>query len=542
MLDYTLQYQAVWPASFLSLNTFGGFAVQNGDQEWLDARQSQIGITLLDYARATGRADYAERGIAAVRAAYATMASPSAEIVNPRYFDAYPVGRGPENYAHSPWDTPAGYTAFDWGQGSAAAGLAEARNRFGDVWVDGRRGTAYGIDDVYVERMRLTGANLELELSSPSREHRVLLKAEGLRTPTVRLRVNGGEVRIVDRSQLEHGIEVATDQDVRIVHNPARAGPVIAGAPLEVAATITDDDRVRAATLHYRAGGGGWRERPMEPGAGDRWTAAIPAEAVLAGERLEYRFAASTASDTGQAPEVDPEAVPYVQEPGEGRVVERPGYRLAITTAPETGIASLEVDPDGDGTYRQVLDRSFRGTLPYLAVGGFGDTDRPGAAGAVESSDDRLVLRDIPLGDEPVTVDWTFELADETFDVTFDWHVSGPLSAPVWEVAWNLDTTLPTLGDPADHDRPGGDARGFTDWTIAYDDELTLAAAYRPGSAWSEDNRWFNPPGRNVAWQPLWQPGGRAWPPGDYAGGTWRIGASDRPADSAFADGLWPGS
>jgi hypothetical protein len=151
------------------------------------------------------------------------------------------------------------------------------------------------------------------------------------------------------------------------------------------------------------------------------------------------------------------------------------------------------------------------------------------------------VLRDIPLGDEPVTVDWTFELADETFDVTFDWHVRGALSAPAWEVAWNLDTTLPVLGDPADIDRPGGDVRGFADWTIAYDDELTLAAAYKPQSAWDEDNRWFNLAGRNVAWQPLWQPGGRAWPAGDYAGGTWRIGASDRPADREFADRLWTG-
>jgi hypothetical protein len=270
---------------------------------------------------------------------------------------------------------------------------------------------------------------------------------------------------------------------------------------------------------------------------GDRWSGTIPGDAVT-GERLEYYFTAATASDRGSAPEVDPEAVPYVQEPVEGRVVERPGYRLTITTAPETAIAALDVDPDGDGEFRRVLDRTPRGTVPYLAVGGFGATDRPGAAAAVEASEDRIVLQGIPFGDEPVTADLTFALAATTFDVTVDWHVRAPLTAPVWEVAMSFDTTLPRLGDPDDLERPGGDVRGFPAWTIAHDDELTLAAAYRPGSAFGTDNRWYNPPGGNLSWQPLWQPGGRAWPAGDHAGGTWRVGASPRPADRAFADSL----
>jgi hypothetical protein len=149
------------------------------------------------------------------------------------------------------------------------------------------------------------------------------------------------------------------------------------------------------------------------------------------------------------------------------------------------------------------------------------------------------VLRGVPLGDEPVTADWAFDLHEQTFDTSLTWHVRGPLKAPAWEVAFSWDTALPKIGDPDDLERPTGDVRGFPAWTIAHDDELTLAAAYKPGSAWSQDNRWFNPPGGNISWQPLWQPGGRGWPAGDYAGGTWRIGASGRPADRAFADALW---
>ena len=148
------------------------------------------------------------------------------------------------------------------------------------------------------------------------------------------------------------------------------------------------------------------------------------------------------------------------------------------------------------------------------------------------------MVRGIPLGNEPATVDWTFDFTNQWFDMSFDWHVRAPLSAPAWEVAWNWDTNLPRTGDPGSLDRSTGDARGFSAWTIAHDDDLTLVAAYKRGSAWSEDNRYYFDQGQSVVWQPLWQIGGRPLPAGDYRGGTWRIGASARSADRAYADRL----
>jgi hypothetical protein len=209
-VDSFLRYQYVTPGLGLSMNCFGGFAVQNTDNEALDARQSQFGVTLLDYARATGRSDYAERGIAALRAGYATMASPSAAALNPKYFDAHPTGRGPENYAHATFDAPAEYTMFDWGQGSAAAGFAEARNRFGDVWIDASAGHAYGIDYVVVDDFRLDESGLALELSSPAKGHQVLLKVHGLRSPQLVVRVNDKPERTYSRAELTVGIVVTS--------------------------------------------------------------------------------------------------------------------------------------------------------------------------------------------------------------------------------------------------------------------------------------------------------------------------------------------
>jgi Glycosyl hydrolases family 43 len=223
-----------------------------------------------------------------------------------------------------------------------------------------------------------------------------------------------------------------------------------------------------------------------------------------------------------------------------GRTITTPYYRAVVQTAPETVITSLGVDPSGQGNYRPALDSSWRPTGPYLAVGGFGDTDRPGAAAGVQPSPDgrSLALTGIPLGDEPATVDWTLDFGERSFDQSFRWHVTAPLSASAWEVAWSWDTALAHVGDASGTDRPAGDVHGFGDWTMAYGDDTTLVAAYKRGSAWSEDNRYFDPPDGGVSWQPLWQIGGRSLAPGDYAGGTWRIGASGSSADAGFADRL----
>jgi hypothetical protein len=316
VVDHMLQYQAVWPASFLSLYSYGGFSVQNTDQEWNDARQSQIGVTLLDYARETGRADYAERGIVAIRAGYATMASQTAEIANPRYFDLFATGVGVENYAHNPYDaptTPVPTPHFDWGVGSAGAGFAEARNRFGGIWVDARHKKAYGIDNVYVESACFDDG-LELDITSPSPGHVALLKVTDLEAPRTRLSVNQQIVGSFTREQLSRGVEVRPRHVVRIVHNPARSIARV-GEPFEVAASVSPAADVENLTLRYRTGAADWEEVRMRPTGDSRWVGTVPPTALVHGQRLEYYMVTGQRSTAGTAPEVDASLVPFRQLP-----------------------------------------------------------------------------------------------------------------------------------------------------------------------------------------------------------------------------------
>jgi hypothetical protein len=315
-VDVFLQYQYVTPGLGLSMHCFGGFAVQNTDNEALDARQSQFGVTLLDYARATGRADYAERGVAALRAGYATMCSPSAEIINPTYFDAYPTGLGPENYAHATFDTPAEFSIFDWGQGSAAAGFAEARNRFGDVWIDARSGIAIGIDNVSVESFDLRGAELAIQLSSPTPGHVVVLQVQGLAVPHARVQVGDDAPRTLSRAELKGGVAVPTMQSVRIEHNPARDVVVLENS-IDVVVRISSGEPVEDAVVRYRRTGGEWREVQLRR-TGDAtscagvWAGTIADIAGSEERPLQYYFAATTSRETRTAPEVDAEDLPYI--------------------------------------------------------------------------------------------------------------------------------------------------------------------------------------------------------------------------------------
>ncbi|MFC8731116.1 DUF2961 domain-containing protein [Luteimicrobium sp. NPDC057192] len=207
----------------------------------------------------------------------------------------------------------------------------------------------------------------------------------------------------------------------------------------------------------------------------------------------------------------------------EGRTVTAPGYRLDVETSPRTQVRSMDV-ADGSGGFRRVLDDDYRGTSPYLGVGNFGNTDVTGAARAVRVDGSTLRLEDVPLGDEPASVDWTLDLGTNAFTSSADLHVTGALSAPVWEASFTVDGAGLRTGDDANPDRPGGDVHGFPAWTQSTGPDASVAARYQ-GGAFGTDNRFYAGSGA-VVWQPLWQPGGRPVGIGTYPLGSLRLGAS----------------
>ncbi|QBI18755.1 hypothetical protein ER308_03780 [Egibacter rhizosphaerae] len=213
-------------------------------------------------------------------------------------------------------------------------------------------------------------------------------------------------------------------------------------------------------------------------------------------------------------------------------------YQVEVVTSPSPEIVRLGFDPEGEGNHREILNPTTRGTLPFVGVGQFSPVEPLGQPAEVVEEDDRLVLEGIPVGAEPITVDWELDFEDEWFDHEMTWHVDGEIRDDVYQVGWGLDTGLPYLGDNDVLDRERGHAIPFSDWTINWDDDLTVVAAYEDDSAWADDDVFFSTAHNFTAWTPLWESGGREWEEGTYEGGRWRIGASGEGPDAAYAEQL----
>ena len=169
----------------------GGFTTQNSDAEWSDARQSQFGNILLDYYRSTGKVEYLERGVAALRAQFPI--SPS------------------ENWAHQGYGGKAGVSSFHWGTGSGMAGIEIEEDYLHDAVVDVAAGRGVGVNGLNVVRCAVHGSQIQLEIRTPLAWARqpvvVFCRAEPARRYQVLL--NGAEAGSWSGADLEKGIPLS---------------------------------------------------------------------------------------------------------------------------------------------------------------------------------------------------------------------------------------------------------------------------------------------------------------------------------------------
>jgi hypothetical protein len=126
-------YQTIWDPPYLDgIPVLGGYGVLNSDDEWNDARQSLIALTHMAYYRLTGNKQHLYRSLWAMRASFYMMYCPENPEVKALYEQKYPhfsprdYGFEMENFHHGETQGEVGeFTIFDWGNGSAAASLAE---------------------------------------------------------------------------------------------------------------------------------------------------------------------------------------------------------------------------------------------------------------------------------------------------------------------------------------------------------------------------------------------------------------------------------
>jgi hypothetical protein len=138
-IDELSLYQAVWDPPFLPAPAHGGFGVMNGDCEWNDARQSLFAPLYLELGQELGDAELTERGVAALRASFSMMYCPENAALARAYRARFPFF-GPESYGftmenqgHDVRQPIGTFTIYTWGNGSALAAVAAARDRFPEI-------------------------------------------------------------------------------------------------------------------------------------------------------------------------------------------------------------------------------------------------------------------------------------------------------------------------------------------------------------------------------------------------------------------------
>ena len=196
LLDYLLLFQQVWTNPVLEdlsspVMLLGGFTTQNSDAEWSDARQSLCGNVLMDYYRTTGKIEYLERGVAALRAQFPV--SPS------------------ENWAHRGYGRKAGASGFHWGSGSGMAGIEIEEDYLRDATCDVKAQSGVGVNGINVRECTVAGDRISVTIESPFvwRRDPVVTFHGGVAESAYSLVMNGRESGRFAWAALEKGLPAA---------------------------------------------------------------------------------------------------------------------------------------------------------------------------------------------------------------------------------------------------------------------------------------------------------------------------------------------
>jgi hypothetical protein len=206
-------FQQVWNMPYISYNTFGGFGCQNNDAELGDSRQALFVKTYMEYYLETGKEEYMERAIAALRASWALQLLSEYKDVSPgnlkgrSTIDTIDRGCMSENYGHSGRDERIhNFVLFDWGNGTATTATAYAKKHFGDLFIDFKNEFVFGIDGILIKKFNFVDNQVQIELHFITGKKNLTIKAREIPFETIDIEINQKSFGIFNKAELEIGI------------------------------------------------------------------------------------------------------------------------------------------------------------------------------------------------------------------------------------------------------------------------------------------------------------------------------------------------
>ena len=168
--DYLLLTQQVWRHPEITANTFGGFTVQNTDNEWSDVREGLIAVLLHRMYLATGRREYLERAVAASKSGFPVLPY--------------------ENWAHNGYEGLQYDSSILWGGGVILTSAEYLEREIGDLFIDAEGQWGLGTHGALVACVTLQGDALKVEADIERCDREALALTVRAGKP-MRLQLNG---------------------------------------------------------------------------------------------------------------------------------------------------------------------------------------------------------------------------------------------------------------------------------------------------------------------------------------------------------------
>ena len=216
-------FQQIWNISYISFYTFGGFGVQNADAELNDARQALFVKTYMEYYLETGKWEYMERGIAALRASWALQLIKDYNEICPGNLkdidtvDGIDKGCIFENYGHSGRDERnRDFVNLDWGNGSAAYATAYAKKHFGDLFIDFKEKFIFGINGILIKKFDFLEGKVLVEFELIPNKELILIKSRDPPEEEIEIIINNQTIGRFDNITLEKGFKFSIESKVKM--------------------------------------------------------------------------------------------------------------------------------------------------------------------------------------------------------------------------------------------------------------------------------------------------------------------------------------
>ena len=173
VIDYLLLTQQVWNHPGIQIDVFGGFTVQNTDNEWNDAREALCAVLLYEAWRSTGAWEYLERAVAAMHAGFQNLPY--------------------ENWAHCGYEGMQYDSSLLWGCGIILA-AAEYFDEYAElILYDANAKKAIGLWGIQIEDVSVAEGMVDIRAVIPERLDKDVIRVGvyGAESHGITVRING---------------------------------------------------------------------------------------------------------------------------------------------------------------------------------------------------------------------------------------------------------------------------------------------------------------------------------------------------------------